>query len=163
MRVPAWMIFLGGIALTGVSAGIALVIISGQNRHALVRTDYYEEGLRLDDHRALEGAFDSLGITLTLREESGALVLEAGGSGAGEPSVRDRLGSLDLALQLRRPDDPSADRDMPLTMASDSPLLWVADAEPLRRGRWNVRAVFSDSSARFETSLWMDAPGREGQ
>src|SRR5690606_33615742 len=63
MRVPAWMIFLGGIALTGVSAGIALVVISGQNRHALVRTDYYAEGLRLDDHRALEAAFDSLGST----------------------------------------------------------------------------------------------------
>jgi len=161
MRVPAWMIFLGGIALTGVTAGIGLVVVSGQNRHALVRTDYYADGLRLDEHRAHEAAFDSLRITLSLREESGALVLEAGGPGAGSASVRERLASLELVLQLRRPDDPSADRDVAVTLASVSPPVWVADAAPLRRGRWNVRAVFSDiTDPRMETSFAMDAAGR---
>jgi hypothetical protein len=138
------MIFLGAIALTGISAGIALVIVSSLNPPALVRSDYYADGLRLDEHRAREKVFDSLGLMLTLREESGALVLEAGGAGAGHPSAGERLATLDLVLQLRRPDDPSADRDVPLTFASDSPLLWVADTPPLRRGRWDVRGVFSE-------------------
>jgi hypothetical protein len=160
MRVPAWMIFLGATALISMSAGIGLVIVSGKSRHALVRTDYYKEGLQLDAHLARERAFDSLGLTLSLREDRGALLVEGSMSAADLPAVRERLRALDLVVQLRRPDDPSADRDVPVTLASDDPLLWVADAEPLRRGRWNARAVFSDSSApRFENPLAMTAKG----
>lgn len=142
-RFPAWMIFLAGIAATGVTAGIFLVVVSGQNRHALVRQDYYAAGLKLDEHRAAEAAFDSLGFTLTLRHESGALVVSAGGPGGAEASLRGRLAAHDLLVELRRPDDPSADRDVPLTLASDNPPLWVADAPSLRSGLWNVRAVFT--------------------
>jgi hypothetical protein len=156
-RVPGWMIFLGGIALVSMSAGIGLVIVSGRSPHGLVRKDYYREGLRLDEHLAREAAFDSLGVALSLRQESGALIVEAGGSGAGLPAVRERLASLDLILQLRRPDDPAADRDVPMTLASDRPLLWIADLPPLRRGRWNARAVFADSAARLENTFSLDA------
>lgn len=140
------MLFLAGIALIGVSAGIFLVVVSGRNKHALVRTDYYAAGLKLDEHRAAEARFDSLGMTLSLREESGALVVEAAGPGTGETELRAQLTAHDLMLELRRPDDPSADRDVALTLASDNPPLWVADAKPLRPGRWNVRAVFTKDS-----------------
>jgi hypothetical protein len=142
-RPPAWMLFLACIALIGVSAGIFLVVVSGRNKHALVRTDYYAAGLKLDEHRAAEAAFDSLGMSLSLRQESGALVVEAEGPGTGETDLRALLTAHDLLLELRRPDDPSADRDVALTLASDNPPLWVADAKPLRHGLWNVRAVFS--------------------
>lgn len=158
MRVPVWMIFLGGFALLGMGAGITLVVISGQNRHALVRTDYYEDGLRLDEYKARERAFDALGLTLALRQESGALVAEGGGSGAGLASVRERLATLDLTVELRRPDDPAADRDVAMTYAADRPPLWVADAAPLRRGRWSARAVFSrDGSPVLERTFTYDA------
>ena len=100
-KVPLWMIFLGSIALIGVSAGIFLVVVSGKNRHALVQSDYYAEGLKLDEHRAAEVAFDSLGFTLTLRQESGALVVEAAGPGGAEAELRAQLSSHDLVLQLR--------------------------------------------------------------
>ncbi|HLU69257.1 MAG TPA: FixH family protein [Fibrobacteria bacterium] len=145
LPVPLWMMFLGGIAALGVSAGIFLVIISGKNRHVLVRDDYYEAGLRLDEDRAAEAAFDSLGFSLTLDWESGALLVKAVAAvdeDGGTPEHRARLTSHDLVVQLRRPDDRSADRNVPMTLASDSPPLWVADAAPLRRGRWNVRAIF---------------------
>lgn len=142
-RFPAWMIFLGAIAAIGVAAGIFLVVVSGQNRHALVRQDYYAAGLKLDEHRAAEAAFDSLGFTLKLRHESGALVVNAEGPGGAESALRARLAAHDLVVELRRPDDPSADRDVPMTLASDDPPLWVADVPALRSGVWNVRAVFS--------------------
>jgi hypothetical protein len=152
------MIFLSAIAFIGISAGIFLVVVSGQNRHALVQTDYYAAGLKLDQHRAAEAAFDSLGFTLTLRQESGALVLEASGPGGAEPELRTYVSAHDLVLQLRRPDDPTADRDVPMTLASDSPPLWVADAPPLRHGRWNVRAILSkDGKAIMERGFAYDA------
>ncbi len=163
MRVPAWMIFLGTVALISMSAGIGLVIVSGRSKHVLVREDYYREGLQLDAHRAREAVFDSLRLTLSLREESGALLLQAderSTTPASATAGRERLEALDLVVQLRRPDDVSADIDFPLTLASTKPLLWVADAKPLRRGRWNALAVFSDSVApRAEAALIMDAAG----
>src|SRR5690606_363006 len=119
MRIPLWMIFLGAIAFCGIGAGLALVVISGKSRHGLVRTDYYEDGPRLDEYKAREAAFDSLGLTLSLRGESGAMIVEGGGSGAGSASVRDRLATLDLLVELRRPDDQTADRDVPMTFAAD--------------------------------------------
>ncbi len=140
--VPAWMLFLGGIAALGVSAGIFLVVVSSKNRHVLVQDDYYAAGLKLDEHRAAEAAFDTLGFSLSLRWESGALVLEAQAPGGGEAEHRELLTAHELLLQLRRPDDGSADRDVPMTLAADNPPLWVSDAPRLRRGRWNVKAVF---------------------
>jgi len=142
-RFPAWMLFLAVIALIGVSAGIFLVVVSGRNQHALVRTDYYAAGLKLDEHREAEARFDSLGMSLTLRQDAGALVVEAAGPGAAEAALRARLTAHELMIELRRPDDPSADRDVALTLAADNPPLWVADAPALRSGRWDVRAVFS--------------------
>jgi nitrogen fixation protein FixH len=153
------MMFLSGIAFLGVSAGIMLVVVSSNSRHGLVQKDYYAAGLQLDQHRAAESAFDSLGFRLSIRHESGALILEALGPGADEPAYRARLTAHDVVLQLRRPDDPSADRDVALTLASDSPPLWVADAPALRRGRWNVKAVFSKADiAAMESSFTHDAP-----
>jgi hypothetical protein len=144
-RFPVWMMFLSAIALTGVSAGIMLVIVSSKSRHGLVQKDYYAAGLKLDEHRAAEYAFDSLGFSLKVRHESGALVLEALGPGGAEASLRALVTKPDVVLQLRRPSDPSADRDVPMTLASENPPLWVADAAALLRGRWNARAVFSIS------------------
>jgi hypothetical protein len=153
--VPAWMFFLGGIAALGVSAGIFLVVVSGQNRHVLVQDDYYAAGLKLDEHRAAEAAFDSLGYGLSLDWEDGALLLKAAATGAagavaehdGEARRRARLTSYDVVVQLRRPDDSSVDRDVALTLAADSPPLWVADAPALRRGRWSVRVLFQRDGA----------------
>jgi hypothetical protein len=150
MRVPASMIFLGAIALVCIAVPIGLVVISSESKHVLVRDDYYRDGLKLDAYRAREAAFDSLGLSLAMREEGKALVIEAksrsGGDSSGvDPAVRERLGALTLTLQLRRPENASVDRDVPVTLASTDPLLWAADAGPLRRGRWNIRAVFSDA------------------
>ncbi len=157
MRIPVWMLFLGAIALIGISAGITLVVVSSKNRHALVRPDYYRDGLKLDAYRAREAAFDSLGVSLALRADGGALVVEA--RGAKDAGVRERLASLALVLELRRPDDPSADRDVPVTLASDSPPTWVADDVRLRAGRWDVRAVFVDGQGNpvMETESAYDA------
>lgn len=143
--VPAWMLFLGGIAALGVSAGIFLVVVSSQNRHVLVRDDYYAAGLKLDEHRAAEAAFDSLGFDLALRAESGALILEAISEDGGVEEQGLRMASYELLLELRRPDDNALDRDLAMTLASDEPPLWVADAPPLRRGRWNARAVLQQN------------------
>ncbi len=145
--IPAWMLFLGGIAALGVSAGIFLVVVSGQNRHVLVQDDYYAAGLKLDEHRAAEAAFDSLGFALSLDWEAGALVLAAVAADGGDATRRERLTSYDVIVQLRRPDDGSADRDVPLTLAADNPPLWVADAPALRRGRWSVRVLFRQNGA----------------
>src|SRR5690606_12639796 len=139
MRTPASLVFLLLIAVMGIAAGIALVVVALKNSPGLVRSDYYQEGLRLDEHRAHEAAFDSLGVSLALREEDGAMILEAGGPGLERTASRKRLAAFDVTLELRRPDDPAADRDVALTFASDAPPLWVADAPPLRRGLWNVR------------------------
>ncbi len=145
MRIPAWMLFLGTLALIGVASGIALVVVSLNNRHVLVREDYYRDGLRLDEYRAREAAFDSLRVSLALRSEGGALVLEAKG---GSAEARERLEQFVPTVELRRPDDPSADRDVPMTLASGGPPVWVAHAAPLRAGRWNVRAVFADAEGK---------------
>jgi hypothetical protein len=169
MRVPAWMIFLGAIALLCIASVTGLVVVSSRSRHVLVREDYYRDGLQLDAHKAREAAFDSLGLALALREEGKALLIEAtrissasagGDSSAVDPAVRERLGALTLTLQLRRPEDASVDRDVPVTLASSDPLLWAADAGPLRRGRWNARAVFADSAGVpvLERALSCDAP-----
>lgn len=156
--LPAWMLFLGGIAALGVSAGIFLVVVSSKNRHVLVRDDYYAAGLKLDEHRAAEAVFDSLSFDLALRGEAGALILEAFAREGGTEEQAMRLASYDLFLELRRPDDNALDRDMALTLASDVPPLWVADAPPLRRGRWNARAVFlQDGIAVMERSFIHDA------
>ena len=169
MRVPASMIFLGAVALICMSAAIGLVIVSSESKHVLVRDDYYRDGLKLDAYRAREAAFDSLGYSLALREDGKALVIEASrlhpASGGGESSgvdsaVRERLGAYALTLQLRRPEDASVDRDVPVTLASTAPLLWAADVGPLRHGRWNVRAVFADAKGNpvMEEGFAYDAP-----
>lgn len=153
MRLPAWMIFLGAVATLCVTAGIALVVISTRNQHVLVGRDYYREGLRLDVHRAREAAFDSLGWDLTLRREGKALVIEADRAHPETRALPGGLAELSLVLQLRRPDDASADLDAPLTLASQDPPTWVGHYD-LRPGHWNARAVFSDSGGpRFERSL----------
>jgi hypothetical protein len=165
MRVPASMIFLGGIALVCLGAGTGLVIVSSVSRHVLVRDDYYRDGLKLDAYRAREAAFDSLGISLTLHENRGTLVVEAskqatGEVAAGEAAVRERLGALMLTLQLRRPDDGNLDRDVAMTRSPGDSLDWSAAADPLRHGRWNARAVFSDAKGNsvLEEGFAYDAP-----
>lgn len=161
MRIPASLLFLLAIALTGIGAGVFLVTVSLRNSPALVRPDYYQDGLKLDAYRAREAAFDTLGLRLALREESGALVVEASGAGANDPGLVERLGAHDLVLELRRPDDVSIDRDVALTFATARPPTWVADAVPLRRGLWNVRAVFRDGSGAevYGNAFTYSAPG----
>lgn len=161
MKTPASLLFLLLIAITGIGAGITLVVIALRNDPGLVRSDYYQDGLRLDAHRALESAFDSLGLSLAMREEGGALVVEASGAGADDIELAERIGLHALTLELRRPDDPAADRDMPVTYATARPPTWVADVAPLRRGLWNVRAVFRDASGAelYRRDLTYRAPG----
>jgi len=153
------MLFLGAIALICVGAGLGLVMVSSRSQHVLVREDYYAEGLKLDSHRAREASFDSMGVRLSLRADGKALLVETSGPGVDAPGVRTRLSALSLTLQLRRPDDAGADQDVPVTLASDHPPLWVAYVSP-RHGHWDVRAVFSDSSGpRLEKALsYMSTP-----
>src|SRR5690606_14204995 len=156
---------LGADGGNGTRVGNALGGGALEERPGLVRPVLFPEGLRLDEHRAYEASFDSLGVTLALREEDGAMILEAVGAGLERAASRKRLAAHDVSLELRRPDDPAADRDVALTFASDAPPVWVADAPPLRRGLWNVRVVFAEhgppdsTRVRMAHSFSYTAPG----
>ena len=164
MKIPAWMIFLGASAFLCVAAGLGLVYVSSQSAPHLVRGDYYEAGLHLDDQRVREAGFDSLNIRLMMSEGSGSLVLEGHEGIPIDSNALRRLKSYGVKLYLQRPDDPAADREMVLragfaTTPGDLPR-WSTSASPLHKGRWNCRVVFeTGGTPRFEHSFAYNASG----
>ncbi len=146
--IPLWVFALVGIALTGMSAGIGLVITSQVSPHGLVRPDYYAAGLLLDAQRERERAFDAIGLQLVLTRHDGILVLEGRGAAEVDLDALARLKSMEARLNLLRPDDPGADREIVLAepeRVAENLVRWVLPAQqPLRRGRWNVTATFDD-------------------
>ena len=153
MRIPAWMIFLGASAFICVAAGLGLVYVSNQNVHGLVRADYYEAGLHLDEQRLREAGFDSLHIRVALIEKTDSLMLEVQKGVSPDTVLMRRLQAYNVKLFLQRPDDPSADRELSLTD-------WIASTPSLRKGRWNCRVVFETGGvSKLEHSFVYNAEG----
>jgi len=148
MKIPLWMLFLGFCAFVALSSGLGLVYISSHTQHDLVREDYYQAGLHLDQQKLREAEFDSLNIQLNLTEKNSSLVVETQEEGSPDPALVTRLHSYTVKLFLQRPDDPSADRILALQIASNdiasNSLRWSVATPRLRKGRWNCRIVFED-------------------
>ena len=164
MKIPFWMLFLGFSAFVAIFSSLGLVYISSHNEHGLVRNDYYQAGLHLDEQRRREAGFDSLNLKPALKEISGSLVLELTQGVAPDPAVANRLRSYTVELFLQRPDDPTADRELVLQNRSNADsanaLQWSVSTTGLRKGRWNCRLVFEDGKQpRIENSFAYNAGG----
>ena len=125
MRIPAWMILLGASAIIAIGSSLGLVYVADHNQRGLVRGDYYEAGVRLDEQRLREARFDSLDFDLELIEQANGLVVK---NHAVNKAARERMRSYRLSLELQRPDDPGADRKLNLEpnslSSSDTTLRW---------------------------------------
>ena len=148
MKIPLWMIFLAFSAFVAITSSLGLVYVSNQSPHGLVRADYYQAGLHLDEQRQREAGFDTLHIHLALKEKPDSLTLETSAAGSPDPALLAGLQTSKVTVFLQRPDDPSADRELVLQSAPDSISgifpRWTVAATNLRKGRWNCRVVFED-------------------
>ncbi len=155
--VAPWMWFLGTSATLTLVINSLFAYVAVRHGPGLVREDYYQAGLHWDQRRARETGFDSLGIGLALRPDADTLVVEGSAAQAVEPSTARRLGGYALELDLRRPDDADADRDLhfsPPVVTAGGSLQWRTVTSPLRRGRWDCRVVFrQNGQARMERSF----------
>lgn len=145
MKTPFWIFALGATALFIMACCLGLVYIANHNMPFVVRKDYYEAGVHLDEQRGREAGFDSLHLRLALTEVRDTLVLQ--GVGAALDSVAlNRLKSFRVKLVLQRPDDPAADRELVLLpeFASGNLPLWHVPASPLRKGKWECQVLFED-------------------
>lgn len=163
MKIPAWMVLLGVSAFVCISAALGLVYVSNQSRQTLVRSDYYEAGLHLNEQRLREAGFDSLKLHLALHVGADSLVLEGHDGVPLDSATLSHLKAYQVKLFLQRPDDPGADRELILgaefvTSPGNLPR-WIASTTPLRKGRWNCRIVFDDSVPRMEHSFPYNAGG----
>ncbi len=145
MRTPFWIIALGATAVFIILCCLGLVYVANHNMPNMVRNDYYEAGLHLDQQRGREMVFDSLHLRLSLTQEPDTLVLR--GLGATLDSVTlNRLKSLNVKLVLQRPDDPSADREVVMqaewSAAKNNLLVWKSPASLLRPGKWECQVLF---------------------
>ena len=148
MKIPFWIFALGATAFFIIICCLGLVYVANHNMPNMVRKDYYEAGVHLDEQRGREVSFDSLHLRLALTEEPEALVLKGVGAEL-DSTVLVRLKSLQVKLFLQRPDDPAADRELVLLpaflTASGNAPLWHVLAPSLRKGKWECQVVFAEN------------------
>ena len=147
MKTPFWIIALWATAVFIIACCLGLVYVANHNLPNMVRNDYYEAGVHLDQQRGREAGFDSLHLRLALTETRDTLVLQGIGATLDSAALN-RLKLFHVKLILQRPDDPAADRELVLlpefVSASGSIPLWHVAASPLRKGKWECQVVFED-------------------
>ena len=147
MKIPFWIFALGATAFFIITCCLGLVYVANHNMPSMVRKDYYEAGVHLDEQRGREAGFDSLHLNLALTEKTDTLVLQ-GVDVVLDSITLNHLKSLRVKLVLQRADDPAADRELVLLPEFSSSLggvpLWRASASPLRKGKWECQVVFAD-------------------
>lgn len=140
-----WPWFLIALPATSVVGSIVTLVIAVRNADSLVRPDYYNAGLRINDELALERLAAERGIRASLRLDGGgepAVVVRVEGDGAAEADA--------LTLELVHPTHPERNRTFELRPAAagefraalGAPLagrLWYARLTP-SSGAWRLRA-----------------------
>lgn len=146
-----WPWFIMALPASAVVAGLVTLYIATVNRDALVKDDYYKEGLAINQDLARAQRATELGISgeLTYDPSNGELTLTT----AGVPPQTERL-----TLFLVHPTLVEADRTAPVVRAADG--AYHARLPLLGPGNWRVQLQPDGAEWRLEGRLRL--PGKGG-
>ncbi len=133
-----WPWFLMSLPATAVIAGITTVVIAVRSSDGMVVGDYYKAGLAINQTLARDNAAYALGLTATVRNEDGALLLTLAGRLPGYPEQ--------LTLTLAHPTRAGMDQTLVLHHAGGGH--YHASMPAMPAGKWHLQLVDSASTWR---------------
>lgn len=135
-----WPWFLMSLPATAVIAGITTVVIAVRSADGMVVGDYYKAGLAINQTLARDNAAYALGLTATVQNDGGALLLTLAGHLPAYPEQ--------LTLTLAHP--TRAGMDQTLVMHHAGGGHYRAAMPVMPAGKWHLQLV--DAAATWRVS-----------
>jgi hypothetical protein len=134
-----WPWFLMALPATAVVAGITTVVIAVQSADGMVVGDYYKAGLAINQTLARDDAAYALGLTATVNQQNGDLLLALDGHMPSYPEQ--------LTLTLAHPTRSGMDQTLILHHAGGGH--YRAAMPTMPAGKWHLQLVDHASTWRI--------------
>jgi hypothetical protein len=134
-----WPWFLMALPATAVVAGITSAVIAIKSADGMVVGDYYKAGLAINQTLARDDAAYALGLTATINQEDGVLLLTLGGNMASYPEQ--------LTLTLAHPTRSGMDQTLALHHSGGGHYRAAMPIMPT--GKWHLQLVDNASTWRI--------------